>query len=168
MSFFGPKTHSGPNEYRFWTKKSLGKIFGTPGTTDRKIFRTPRTPDRKKILDPARAGPAGPTGSPKVVQIVPLGYLTLLKRSGALKNNGFEYKYYVEIFCLAKVMPKTRFLASVWGFLACFGGRLAPWLCSTPQNRQKRPKIENVIKNFLTRVLTQFFSGFSSILKGLV
>ena len=46
-----------------------------------------------------------------MVQIVPLGSLTLLKRSGTLKNNVFEYKYYVELFWLAKIMAKTRF----WG-----------------------------------------------------
>ena len=74
-----------------------------------KKIRDPRDPRPKKISGPARAGPAGPAGSPKVVQIVPLGSLTLLKRSGTLKNNGFDYKYYVENFCLAKVMPKTRF-----------------------------------------------------------
>ena len=60
----------------------------------------------------------GPAGSPKVVQIVPLESLTLLKRSGILKNMQIEYKYYVELFCLAKVMPKTGFLATVEGFLA--------------------------------------------------
>ena len=46
----------------------------------------------------ARAGPAGPLGGPKVVQIVPLGSLTLLKWSGTLKNYGFDYKYYVALF----------------------------------------------------------------------
>ena len=56
-----------------------------------------------------------------MVQIVPLGSLTLLKRPGTLKNNGFDYKYYVEFFCLAKVMPKTRFLASVGGFWPVLG-----------------------------------------------
>ena len=56
----------------FEQKKILAekKIFGTPGTPDRKNFR-------------ARAGPVG---GPKVVQIVPLGSVTLLKRSGGLKN----------------------------------------------------------------------------------
>ena len=87
-------------------KKIVGENF----------FRDPWDPRPKKFSDLARAGPAGPAGSPKVVKIVSLGSLTLLKRSGALKNNGFEYKYYVEIICLAKVMPKTRFLASVGVF----------------------------------------------------
>ena len=56
-----------------------------------------------------------------MVQIVPLGSLTLLKRPGALKNMKFEYKYYVELFCLAKVMPKIGFLASVGGFWPVLG-----------------------------------------------
>ena len=109
-----------------------------------KNFWDPRDLQPKKFSEPARAGPAGPAGSPKVVLIVPLGSLTLLKRSGALKNNGFEYKYYVELFCLAKVMPKTRFLAFL-GVFGLFWGPAGPMaqLCG-----QKRPKIENVIKKF--------------------
>ena len=74
ISFLGPKPTQDPMNIVFEQKNSWGKIFfGTPGTPDRKIFR-------------ARAGPAG---GPKVVQIVPLGSVTLLKRSGGLKN-GFR------------------------------------------------------------------------------
>ena len=71
-----------------------------------------------------------------MVQIVPLGSLTLLKRSGALKNNGFEYKYYVELFCLAKVMPKTRFLAFL-GVFGLFWGPAGPMAQLYDQNGQK-------------------------------
>ena len=82
-------------------------------------------------------------GSPKVVKIVPLGSLTLLKRSGALKNNGYVYKYYVAIFYLAKVMPKARFLASV-GVFGLFWGPLGanprPVDCRTAKN----PKFKNL------------------------
>ena len=94
----------------FKQKKFSGKKFWDPGD-----------PRPKKIAGPARAGPAGPAGGPKVVQIVPLGSLTLLKRSGTLKNDVFDPKYNVEIVCLAKVMPKVRFLASV-GFFDPFWG----------------------------------------------
>ena len=145
--FFGPETPSGPNEYRF-LKKNLGAKF---------FFRTPGTPDRKNFR-------AGPAGSPKVVKIVPLGSLTLLKRSGTLKNNGFEYKHYVEFFCLAKVMPKTLFFGLRWGFLACFG---AGW--GEPETRglqnHKNPKFKNIscFESFDQKKT----SGFSSILKGL-
>ena len=61
-----------------------------------------------------------------MVQIVPLGSLTLLKRSGTLKNDGFDYKYYVEIFCLAKVMLKTRFFGLRWGVFGLFWGPAGP------------------------------------------
>ena len=77
ISFFlGPKPTQGPMNNVFERKEFLGNFFfGTPGTPDRKNFR-------------ARPGPAGPgrRGGPKVVQIVPLGSLTLLERSGGLKN----------------------------------------------------------------------------------
>ena len=92
-------------------KKFLGKIFfGPPGPPTEKNFGT-------------RPGPArpGPAGSPKVVQIVPLASLTLLKRSGTLKNIKFEYKYYVELFCLANVMPKTPFFVTVEDFWPVLG-----------------------------------------------
>ena len=80
MSFLGPKPNQDPMNTVFEQKKFLGeKFFGPPGP-----------PDRKKI----GPGPAGPPGGPKVVQIVPLGSLTLLKRSGTLKNNGVDYKFY--------------------------------------------------------------------------
>ena len=52
---------------------------------------------------------AAPTLPWKGVQIVPLGPVTVLERSGTPKNHGKEYKYCVKTFCLAKVMPKTRF-----------------------------------------------------------
>ena len=69
--FLGPKPTQDPMNIVFEQKQFLRKIFfGTPGTPDRKNFR-------------ARPGPAW---GPKVVQIVPLGSLTLLKRSGGLKN----------------------------------------------------------------------------------
>ena len=107
MSFLGPKPTQDPMNNVFEQKNLWGKKF----------FRDPRDPRPKKF-----SGPAGPAGGPKVVQIVPLGSLTLLKRSGTLKNNEFEYKYYVRIFCLAKVMPKIRFFASV----GCFWPVLGP------------------------------------------
>ena len=56
-----------------------------------------------------------------MVKIDPLGSLTLLKRSGTLKNMQFEYKYYVELFHLAKVMPKTRFWPALGVFWPVFG-----------------------------------------------
>ena len=105
MSFLGPKPNQDPMNNVFEQKNSWGKNF-----------RDPRDPRPKKFSGPARAG-----GGPKVVQIVPLGSLTLLKRSGALKNNGFEYKYYVELFFLAKVMTKTRFFGLPWGFWPVLG-----------------------------------------------
>ena len=90
----------------FEQKKFLAEFFfGPPG------------PPTEKIFGPGPGRPGRAAGGPKVVQIVPLGSLTLLKRSGTLKNMQFEYKYYVELFCLAKVMTKTRFLA----FLGVFG-----------------------------------------------
>ena len=99
MRFLGPKPTQDPMNIVF-EQKSLGKFF----------FETPGTPDRKKFgARPGRAGRAGLAGGPKVVQIIPLGSLTLLKRSATLKKGIFDTKYYVEIFCLAKVMPKTRF-----------------------------------------------------------
>ena len=136
----GPKTNQDPMNNVFEQKNSWGNFFRTPGTPDRKNFRTP-----------ARAGPAGPAGSPKVVKIVPLGSLTLLKRSSALKNNGFEYKYYGEIFCLAIVLPKTCFWAPL-GVFGLFWGRLGP-----THNLQvaEPPKIQNSKIFLVLRVLTK-------------
>ena len=50
------------------------------------------------LFGPGPGRPGRALGGPKVVQIVPLGSLTLLKRSGTLKNDGFDYKYYVDFF----------------------------------------------------------------------
>ena len=127
------------------------------------FFLDPRDPRPKKFSGAARAGPVGPN----VVQIIPLGSLTLLKRSGTLKNDGFDYKYYAENFCLAKVMPKIRFFGLRWGFLARVGGWLGPRLCSRPQNPQKSPKFENSKKIRNESFDPFFFAGFSRTLKGL-
>ena len=143
MSFLGPEPTQGP----------MNNVFEQKNSWEKKFFWDPRDPRPKKISSPARAGPAGPTGSPKVVQIVPLGSLTLLKRSGILKNINFEYKYYVELFCLAKVMPKTRFLATVEGFwpvLGPAGANPRPVDCKPPKNT----KFKNLL---VVRVLTQIF-----------
>ena len=100
MSFLGPKPTQDPMNIVFEQKNSWGKFFfGTPGTPDRKNFR-------------ARAGPAG---SPKVVKVVPLGSLTLLKRSKHVHVKGGVDRPVTPP--LAKVMTKTRFLA----FLGVFG-----------------------------------------------
>ena len=109
MSFLGPKPTQDPMNNVFEQKNRWGKNFGTPGTPDRKIFQ-------------ARAGPAG---SPKVVKVVPLGSLTLLKRS---KHPMVHAKGGVDRPVtppLAKVMTKTRFLASV-GVFGLFWGPAGP------------------------------------------
>ena len=80
-----------------------------------------------------------------MVKIVPLGSLTLLKRSGILENIKFEYKYYVELFCLAKVIPKTRFLAAVEGFWPVLG---AGWGEPTTRGLQD-PRKSKIQKPFL-------------------
>ena len=85
----------------------------------RNFFPDPWDPRLKKKISGTRPGRAA--GGPKVVKIVPLGSLTLLKRSGTLKNDIFDTKYYVELFCPAKVMPKAPFLASVGGFWPVLG-----------------------------------------------
>ena len=100
MSFLGPKPTQDPMNIVFEQKKYLGKKISGPPT--------------EKNFGP---GPAGPAGSPKVVQIVPLGSLTLLKRSGTLKNDSFDY---VEIFFEPKLCPKHVF-GLRWGFLAVLG-----------------------------------------------
>ena len=97
--FFGPKTHPGPMNNVFERKKLLAeKFFGPPGPRTEKIFG-PR---------PGWA-PGGPKGGPDRSVGVPSQTVQ------HPQNDGFDYKYYVEFFCLAKVMPKTRFLASVGG-----------------------------------------------------
>ena len=101
MSFLGPKPNQDPMNNVFEQNKFLGK----------NVFRDPRDPRPKKISDPARPGPAGPTGSPKVVKIVPLGSLTLLKRSGTPMVHGKGGVDRPVTPPLAKVMTKTRFLA---------------------------------------------------------
>ena len=148
MSFLGPKPNQDPMNNVFEQKKFLGKkFFGTPGTPDRKKFR-------------ARPGPAG---GPKVVQIVPLGVSNPSKTVGRPQKWSLKPNKHVKTFCPAKVMPKTRFLASL-GFLARFGGRLGPRLCSGPQNS---PKFENAIKIWNESFDPNFFAGFSRTLKGL-
>ena len=77
---------------------------------------------RKKISVPAWPGPAGPPGSPKVVKIVPLGSLTLLKRSGTLKVHEKNGVVRPVTPPLAKVMPKTRF----WPVVGVFDPFLGP------------------------------------------
>ena len=100
ISFLGSKPTQDPMNNVFEQKELLAEKNLDP--------REP-TPTEKNF------GPS-PARGPKVVQIVPLGSLTLLKRSGTLKNGVFDTKYYVKFLCLAKVMPKTRFLASVGVF----------------------------------------------------
>ena len=115
MSFLGPKPTQDPMNIVFEQKNFLGK----------KNFRDPRDPRPKKFSGPARAGPAGPAGSPKVVKIVPLGSLTLLKRT---KHPMVHAKGGVDRPVtppLAKVMTKTRFLASV-GVFGLFWGPAGP------------------------------------------
>ena len=73
MSFLGPKPTQDPMNNVFEQKKILGEKF----------FSGPPGPPTEKIFGPGQGRPAG---GPKVVQIVPLGSLTLLKRSGGLKN----------------------------------------------------------------------------------
>ena len=111
MSFLGPKPTQDPMNIVFEQKKFLRKIF----------FRDPRDPRPKKFSGPARAGPARLPGGPKVVRIVPLGSLTLLKRSGTLKvreKSGVDRPVTPP---LAKVMAKTRFLAFLGGFRPFLG-----------------------------------------------
>ena len=146
----GPKPTQDPMNIVF-EQKILGE----------KNFRDPRP---KKISDPARAGPAGPPRSPKVVQIVPLGSLTLLKRSGVLKNMQFEYKYCAELFLSANVMPKTRF----WPLLGFFGPFWGP-AGTNPQPSGRRTPQNRKFKNLscFESFHPNFFSGFSSILRGL-
>ena len=92
-------------------KKNFGENF----------FRDPRDPRPKKISDPARAGPAGPAGSPKVVKIVPLGSITLLKRSGTPMVHGKGGVDRPVTPPLAKVMTKTRFSGLRWAFWPVLG-----------------------------------------------
>ena len=111
MSFLGPKPNQDPMNNVFERKKFLGKIF----------FRDPRDPRPKKISDPARAGPAGPTGSPEVFKVVPLGSLTLLKRSKHPMVHGKGGVDRPVTPPLAKVMTKTRFFGLRWGFWPVLG-----------------------------------------------
>ena len=107
IRFLGPKPTQDPMNIVF-EQKNLWGI---------KDLRDPRDPQPKKFSGPARAGPAGPAGSPKVVKVVPLGSLTLPKRS---KHPMVHAKGGVDRPVtppLAKVMTKTRFLA----FLGVFG-----------------------------------------------
>ena len=107
MSFLGPKPTQDPMNNVFEQKKSLGKFF----------FRDPRDPRPKNFSGLARAGPAG---GPKVVQIVPLGSLTLLKRSGTPMVHGKGGVDRPVTPPLAKVMTKKRFLVFFGGFWAVF------------------------------------------------
>ena len=122
MSFLGPKPTQDPMNNVFEQKKSLGKIF---------------------------FGPPGPpaAGGPKVVKIVPLGSLTLLKRSGTLYIHG-KSRVARPVTPLAKVMTKTRFFGLPWGFWAVFG---AGWgreyvvglkTTKIPQNLKIREKLQ--------------------------
>ena len=122
MSFLGPKPTQDPMNIVFEQKNRWGNFFSGPPT---EIFFW-----------------AGPAGSPKVVKIVPLGSLTLLKRSGTPMVHGKGGVDRPVTPPLAKVMTKTRFFWPALGFLGRFRGRLGPRPCSRPQNRQKRPKLK--------------------------
>ena len=105
--FFGPETHSGPNEYRFLTKKYLGKIFfsGPPGPPTEKNFGP----------GPGRHGRA--RGQPKGGQNRSVG---VCNPSKPVKHPMVHGKGGVDRPVtppLAKVMTQTRFLA----FLGVFG-----------------------------------------------
>ena len=93
------------------------------------VFSELRDPRPKKISDAARSGrdPRQPKGS----QNRSVGVSNPSQTVGhPQKNDMFDTKYYVEIFCLAKVMPKTRFLASV-------GGLWGAGYSRDPKNSQK-------------------------------
>ena len=146
MTFLGPKPTQDPMNNGFERKKYLRK----------KCFRTSGTPDRKKVLDPARAGPAGPAGSPKVVKIVPLGSLTLLKRSGTLKAHGKVGSFSSQSFA------QNTFSACVGAFWHVLG---AGW-GRDPVTGVKIPKNPKFKIFLVLRAWVNTFLRFSSILKG--
>ena len=127
--FLGPKPNQYPMNNVFEQKKFLGKRFSDP-----------RDPRPKKISDPARAGPAGPAGSPKVVKILPLGSLTLLKRSGTPMVHGKGGVDRPVTPPLAKVLTKTLFLAFL-GVFGPFSGPAGPETLVLASNRAKSTKI---------------------------
>ena len=76
-------------------EKNFGqKIFSDPGR-------------RKKNFSGRPPGSRGGPGGPKWVKIVPLGLLTIAKRSGTLQNLTKKYKYYIKTPRLAQDMPET-------------------------------------------------------------
>ena len=103
MSFLGLKP----------TQDSMNIVFEQK-ISGENIFSGPPGPPTEKIFGP---GPAGPAGSPKVVKVVPLGSLTLLKRSKHPMVHAKGGADRPVTPPLAKVMTKTHFLA----FLGVFG-----------------------------------------------
>ena len=131
MSFLGPKPTQDPMNNVFEQKKSLGKIF----------FRDPRDPRPKNFSGPARAG-GGPKGGPDRS----VGVSNPSKTVGRPQKWFLKPNKHVKTFCLAKVMPKTRFFGLRWAFWPVLG---AGWpndyvvLVQTrkiPQNLKMRKK----------------------------
>ena len=82
------------------------------GSLNAKSFKSGGS-ESEVMVDPRKSHQWVP-GGPKWVKTAYLGLLTVLKRSGALKNLTKVYKYCICLTSVAKVMPPTRF----WGPLA--------------------------------------------------
>ena len=110
MSFLGPKPTQDPMNNVFEQKNFEEKNFGPPG------------PPTEKKFGPGLGRPGRAGGGPKGGQNRSVGVSNPSKTVGHPQNM-FDTKYYVEIFCLAKVMPKTRFFGLRWGVFGPFWAR---------------------------------------------
>lgn len=131
----------------------MNNVFGQKNLCEKKVLSDPPP-------GPPARRPAGALPGPKVVQIVPLGPLTPLKRSGVPKNHGKVGSFGPATLCVAKIMPKTRFWA-ILGVSGAVWARLGP---PGPVAGPRNTKFKNHSR--YERFGPKKFSGFSTTLKG--
>ena len=116
MSFLGPKPNQDPMNNVFEQKKSLGKIF----------FRDPPGPPTEKNFGPGPGRPGRAGGGPKGGQSRSVGVSNPSKTIKTPHGTCEMWGRPARNSSSSQSYDQNTFFWPPLGFLACFGGRLAP------------------------------------------